>query len=88
MTWWLLQFWAGSAVMASSLFASGLRGSGWVHNMHVHAGFLLGGGSGDVSYFVARVPRCYCHRKSGGGHLEKKLDVPSEKVLRLLECLC
>lgn len=57
-------------------------------NVRVRAGFSLGGGGGDVSYFVARVPRCYCRRKSGGGRLEKKLDVSSEKVLRLPERLC
>jgi len=43
-----------------------------VRNVCVRTGFSLGGGGGDVSYFVARVPRCYCHRKSGGGRLEKK----------------
>jgi hypothetical protein len=35
---------------------SGLRGS---CNGHVHAGFSLGEGGGDVSYFVARVPKFY-----------------------------
>jgi len=60
-----------------------------VRNVRVRAGCSLGGGGGDVSYFVARVPRCYCRRKkSGGGRLEKKLDVSSEKILRLPECLC
>ena len=44
-----------------------------MRNVRVRAGCLLGGGGGDVSYFVARVPRCYCRRKkSGGGRLEKK----------------
>ena len=46
---------------------------------------------GDVSHFVARVPRFLfiCgRRKSSGGRLDKKLDVLSEKVLRLPEHLC
>jgi hypothetical protein len=34
-----------------------LRGSGRLRNVRMCAGFSLGGGGGDVSHFVARVPR-------------------------------